>query len=78
MSNVQLYTLTLAESLTKNCGMELHREIASRAFTQALEKLITDRVRCSACSGLISCIDSFSYSLEHPRESTKKSIRAHC
>ena len=44
-SNVQLYTLTLAESLTKNCGVELHREIASRAFTQGLEKLITDRVR---------------------------------
>ncbi|KZT07511.1 uncharacterized protein LAESUDRAFT_608996, partial [Laetiporus sulphureus 93-53] len=41
--NVQLYTLTLAESLTKNCGIEVHREIASRAFTQGLEKLITDR-----------------------------------
>lgn len=48
MSNVQLYTLTLAESLTKNCGIELHREIASRAFTQALEKLITDRVCTSS------------------------------
>ena len=44
-SNVQLYTLTLAESLTKNCGIDVHREIASRAFTQGLEKLITDRVR---------------------------------
>lgn len=43
--NVQLYTLTLAESLTKNCGTEVHREIASRAFTQGLEKLVTDRVR---------------------------------
>ncbi|KAI0825711.1 hypothetical protein BC629DRAFT_1276656 [Irpex lacteus] len=42
-SNVQLYTLTLAESLTKNCGIEVHREIASRAFTQGLEKLIQDR-----------------------------------
>ncbi|KAH9839976.1 uncharacterized protein C8Q71DRAFT_703083 [Rhodofomes roseus] len=41
--NVQLYTLTLAESLTKNCGIEVHREIASRAFTQGLEKLVTDR-----------------------------------
>ncbi|GJE90361.1 class E vacuolar protein-sorting machinery protein [Phanerochaete sordida] len=42
-SNVQLYTLTLAESLTKNCGIEVHREISSRAFTQGLERLITDR-----------------------------------
>ncbi|PCH36278.1 hypothetical protein WOLCODRAFT_82090 [Wolfiporia cocos MD-104 SS10] len=41
--NVQLYTLTLAEALTKNCGIEVHREVASRAFTQGLEKLITDR-----------------------------------
>ena len=43
--NVQLYSLALADSLSKNCTVELHREIASRAFTQALEKLITDRVR---------------------------------
>ncbi|KAG9309911.1 hypothetical protein JVU11DRAFT_9943 [Chiua virens] len=41
--NVQLYALSLAESLSKNCGIDLHRELASRAFTQALEKLITDR-----------------------------------
>ncbi|EGN95065.1 hypothetical protein SERLA73DRAFT_162655 [Serpula lacrymans var. lacrymans S7.3] len=41
--NVQLYALSLAESLSKNCGVELHRELASRAYTQALEKLITDR-----------------------------------
>lgn len=43
--NVQLYSLSLAESLSKNCGVDLHRELASRAFTQALEKLVTDRVR---------------------------------
>ncbi|KAI0339362.1 hypothetical protein BDW22DRAFT_1361367 [Trametopsis cervina] len=42
-SNVQLYTLTLAESLTKNCGITVHREISSKAFTQGLEKLIMDR-----------------------------------
>ncbi|EMD39001.1 hypothetical protein CERSUDRAFT_81790 [Gelatoporia subvermispora B] len=41
--NVQLYTLTLAEALSKNCGIEVHREVASRAFTQGLEKLVTDR-----------------------------------
>ncbi|KAG8220769.1 hypothetical protein J3R82DRAFT_2200 [Butyriboletus roseoflavus] len=41
--NVQLYSLSLAESLSKNCRIDLHRELASRAFTQALEKLISDR-----------------------------------
>lgn len=42
--NVQLYALSLAESLLKNLGIELHRELASKAFTQALERVITDRV----------------------------------
>ncbi|KAG1728255.1 uncharacterized protein EDB91DRAFT_1060663 [Suillus paluster] len=41
--NVQLYALSLGESLSKNCGIALHRELASRAFTGALEKLIVDR-----------------------------------
>ena len=41
--NVQLYSLSLAESLSKNCSVTLHREISSRAFTAGLEKLITDR-----------------------------------
>ena len=42
--NVQLYALALTESLSKNCGAVINREIASRAFTQGLEKLVTDRV----------------------------------
>lgn len=54
--NVQLYSLTLTESLSKNCGKELHSEIASRAFTQALERLITDRVRTLAISPLLQCL----------------------
>ncbi|KAF8961986.1 hypothetical protein BDZ97DRAFT_1905402 [Flammula alnicola] len=41
--NVQLYALSLTEALSKNVGIEIHRELASRAFTQGLEKLITDR-----------------------------------
>lgn len=44
-ANVQLYALALVESMSKNCGLELHREMASRAFTQGLEKIINDRVR---------------------------------
>ncbi|KAJ7155778.1 hypothetical protein C8R46DRAFT_1116440 [Mycena filopes] len=41
--NVQLYALSLAEALSKNCSVELHRELASRAWTQGLERVITDR-----------------------------------
>ncbi|KAJ7817716.1 hypothetical protein B0H14DRAFT_3877425 [Mycena olivaceomarginata] len=41
--NVQLYALSLAEALGKNCSIELHRELASRAWTQGLERVITDR-----------------------------------
>lgn len=44
-ANVQLYALSLMESMSKNCGVELHREMASRSFTQGLEKIINDRVR---------------------------------
>jgi hypothetical protein len=44
-ANVQLYALSLSDSLAKNCGVHLHREMASKAFTSGLEKLVADRVR---------------------------------
>ncbi|POS87474.1 hypothetical protein EPUL_000815, partial [Erysiphe pulchra] len=43
-ANVQLYTLEqLANSLSQNCSLKLHRELASRAFTDALLRLAADR-----------------------------------
>ncbi|CCU82874.1 unnamed protein product [Blumeria hordei] len=42
-ANVQLYTLELANSLNQNCGPKFHRELASRAFTDALLRLAADR-----------------------------------
>ncbi|CCO29085.1 Class E vacuolar protein-sorting machinery protein HSE1 [Rhizoctonia solani AG-1 IB] len=42
-ANVQLYALSVAEALSKNCDITVHREVASKAFTQGLEKLATDR-----------------------------------
>jgi hypothetical protein len=42
-ANVQLYTLELANALSQNCGSALHRELASRAFTDALLRLAGDR-----------------------------------
>lgn len=43
-ANVQLYTLELANSLSQNCGIDMHRELASRSFTDALLRLANDRV----------------------------------
>ena len=42
-ANVQLYTLELGNALSQNCGKNVHRELASRAFTDALLKLANDR-----------------------------------
>ncbi|KAL2759466.1 hypothetical protein ACRALDRAFT_2038323 [Sodiomyces alcalophilus JCM 7366] len=42
-ANVQLYTLELANALSQNCGKDVHRELSSRAFTDALLKLANDR-----------------------------------
>ncbi|KXX73197.1 Class E vacuolar protein-sorting machinery protein HSE1 [Madurella mycetomatis] len=42
-ANVQLYTLEVANALSQNCGKSMHREISSRAFTDALLKLANDR-----------------------------------
>jgi signal transducing adaptor molecule len=40
---VQLYTLELANALSQNCGAPLHRELASRSFTDALLRLAAER-----------------------------------
>jgi signal transducing adaptor molecule len=42
-ANVQLYTLELANALSQNCGVDLHKELASRSFTDALLRLAADR-----------------------------------
>lgn len=42
-ANVQLYTLELANALAQNCGSKIHRELASRSFTEALLRLANDR-----------------------------------
>lgn len=42
-ANVQLYTLELANALSQNCGAPLHKELASRSFTEALLRLAGDR-----------------------------------
>lgn len=41
--NVQIFALELANSLYQNCGKLLHLELSSRAWTGAMERLITDR-----------------------------------
>ncbi|KAF2117153.1 hypothetical protein BDV96DRAFT_644585 [Lophiotrema nucula] len=42
-ANVQLYTLELANALSQNCGLKIHKELASRSFTDAMLRLAADR-----------------------------------
>ncbi|EXJ95492.1 signal transducing adaptor molecule [Capronia coronata CBS 617.96] len=42
-ANVQLYTLELANALSQNCGIAIHRELASKSFTDQLLRLANDR-----------------------------------
>ncbi|PVI02868.1 hypothetical protein DM02DRAFT_521945 [Periconia macrospinosa] len=42
-ANVQLYTLELANALSQNCGLPMHKELSSRSFTDALLRLAADR-----------------------------------
>ncbi|KAF9907339.1 ESCRT-0 subunit protein hse1 [Lobosporangium transversale] len=42
-ANVILYSLTLCESLAKNCGLKAQREISSRAFTTLLVKILNEK-----------------------------------
>ena len=41
-ANVQLYAITLTDTLSKNCGDAIHNEIASRAFMHTLSKVVRD------------------------------------
>ncbi|SOV03431.1 Class E vacuolar protein-sorting machinery protein HSE1 [Ustilago sp. UG-2017a] len=42
-ANVQLYALTLADAVAKNCGLTAHQELAGRSFTQTLARICLDR-----------------------------------
>lgn len=42
-ANVQLYTLELANALSQNCGIKLHRELSSKSFTDTLLRIAGDR-----------------------------------
>lgn len=42
-ANVQLFSLSLADSLSSNVGLAIHREIASRSFTDLLKRTAEDR-----------------------------------
>lgn len=39
------FCLQLTNTLSENCGKLVHQEIASKSFTEGLERIITDRVR---------------------------------
>jgi signal transducing adaptor molecule len=37
----------LANALSQNCGVRMHKELSSKSFTDALLRLAGDRVRTS-------------------------------
>ncbi|KAJ2677680.1 ESCRT-0 subunit protein hse1, partial [Coemansia spiralis] len=41
--NVVLYTLTLVQALVENCGQNVKQEVASRAFTTTLTRVLNDK-----------------------------------
>ena len=41
----ELTVSKLANALSQNCGVDMHRELASRSFTDAMLRLANDRVR---------------------------------
>ncbi|CAG8642084.1 6340_t:CDS:10, partial [Acaulospora morrowiae] len=42
-ANVQLYALTLSNSLVRMCGNNIRKEISSRTFTTLLTRILTDK-----------------------------------
>ena len=52
-ANVQLYTLELANSLSQNCGLKIHRELSSKSFTDALLRIAADRTTHQAVKSKI-------------------------
>lgn len=44
LSRSTLTEMKLANALSQNCGIHMHRELASRSFTDALLRLANDRV----------------------------------
>lgn len=66
-ANVHLYTLELANSLTQNCGIKFHRELASRAFTDALLRLTADRnTHHQVKTKILECMKEWSEMFKDP------------
>ncbi|KAJ2825160.1 ESCRT-0 subunit protein hse1, partial [Coemansia erecta] len=42
-ANVVLYTVTLVQSMLENCGQSVQQEVASRAFTTTLTRVLNDK-----------------------------------
>ncbi|KXS09207.1 hypothetical protein M427DRAFT_64587 [Gonapodya prolifera JEL478] len=64
-SSVVLSSITVADALIKNCGVVLHREIASRAFLDALKTRLADRtLHESARNKILESIQSWANSMK--------------
>ncbi|KAJ2889371.1 ESCRT-0 subunit protein hse1, partial [Coemansia aciculifera] len=61
-ANVVLYTLTLVQSLLENCGQNVKQEVASRAFTTTLTRILNDKtVHDKVKSRILGCIQQWAF-----------------
>ncbi|KAJ2806238.1 ESCRT-0 subunit protein hse1, partial [Coemansia furcata] len=61
-ANVVLYALTLVQSLLENCGQNVKQEVASRAFTTTLTRILNDKtVHDKVKSRVLGCIQQWAF-----------------
>ncbi|KAJ2744944.1 ESCRT-0 subunit protein hse1 [Coemansia sp. BCRC 34301] len=61
-ANVVLYTLTLVQSLLENCAQNVKQEVASRAFTTTLTRILNDKtVHDKVKSRVLGCIQQWAF-----------------
>ncbi|KAJ2335862.1 ESCRT-0 subunit protein hse1 [Coemansia sp. RSA 2673] len=65
-ANVVLYSLTLVQSLLENCAQNVKQEVASRAFTTTLTRILNDKsVHDKVKSRVLGCIQQWAFDFRH-------------
>ncbi|KAJ2796339.1 ESCRT-0 subunit protein hse1, partial [Coemansia helicoidea] len=61
-ANVVLYTMTLVQSMVENCGQCVRQQVASRAFTTTLTRVLNDKaMHEKAKSRILGCIQQWAF-----------------
>ncbi|KAJ2709505.1 ESCRT-0 subunit protein hse1, partial [Coemansia spiralis] len=61
-ANVVLYTMTLVQSMVENCGQGVRQQVASRAFTTTLTRVLNDKsMHEKVKSRILGCIQQWAF-----------------